>query len=92
MAATGSRSGRHASLTEPVKRYPQPAEWGTRHWLHESEWGTRSWFVGSGEKAFKFKDPDTGVTVTIRANNVEEARRQARNHGLVIDRKKRKRR
>ena len=90
MASTGDRGGKYKGVDLFGHQYDKKVDWGTRHWLHQGEWGNKSWFIGSGERSFEYIDPETGITVTIRADSVKDAARQARNAGLIKKRKRKR--
>ena len=78
----GGRTGKHAPA-ELTKRYPGFNEAGNRTEGISEFSPTKREFIGSGEREFDYIDPNTGFTVTIRADTVKEARRIAGSRGLI---------
>ena len=55
---------------------------GQKHHLKEKDWGTKREFKGSKTKSYEFRDPRTNTIVTVRAENLQEARRIAASLGI----------
>lgn len=88
--AKGGRTGRYGSA-EPTKRYPGYNEAGNRTTGISEFSPTKREFIGSGEREFDYIDPDTGFTITIRADDIKEAGRIAKSRGLIEKEKRKKR-
>lgn len=85
----GNIGGKYEGKLHFGHQYDLHKDWGTKPEFSKGADGTTRGFIGNGDRTYLYKDPNTGFTVIIHADNAKEAAIQAKNSGLVKKRKKR---
>ena len=86
----GNRSGRRGPA-EPTKRFPRMNTAGVQKGPGSGGLPTKQHFIGNELRNFYYIDPNTGARHIIHADNADQARTYAKNEGLILERKYRRR-